>query len=57
MKEWPSRTRTKTGFLNSHLGTFLVVQWLRQWAPTTRGLGLIPSWGTKILHATQHGQK
>ena len=25
-------------------------------ASTLRGTGLIPSWGTKILHAVQHGQ-
>ena len=33
------------------------VQWLRLQASTTTGLGLIPGWVTKILHATQHGQK
>ena len=33
-------------FLNFSLGTFLVVQWLRLWAPEARGLGSIPGQGT-----------
>ena len=40
-----------------NLGTFLVVQWLRSWASTAWGIGSIPGWGTKILHAMQHDQK
>ena len=32
-------------------GTFLVVQWLRLCASTTRDMGLISSQGTKIPHA------
>ena len=39
------------------LGTSLVVQWLRLCASTARGMGSIPGWGTKILHALQCGQK
>lgn len=31
--------------------TFLVVQWFRLHVSTARGLGCIPSQGTKILHA------
>ena len=29
----------------------------RLWASTAGGMGLIPGWGTKIPHATWHGQK
>ena len=29
------------------------VQWLR--TPKAGGMGFIPGWGTKILHATRHG--
>lgn len=39
------------------LGTFLVVQWLRIYAPTGGGLVSIPTRGIKILHATWYGQK
>ena len=38
-------------------GTFLMVQWLRLRVSTTGGTSLIPGQGTKILHATQCGQK
>ena len=34
-----------------HLGTSLVVQWLRLWAPNERKLDSTPGWGTKIPHA------
>ena len=37
--------------------TFLVVQWLRLWAPNAGGTGSITVWGTNILHATQYGQQ
>ena len=40
--------------------TFLVVQWLELCAftvSTAGGMGLIPSWGTKIPHAMCFGQK
>lgn len=32
-------------------GTSVVVQWLVLCASNARGVGLIPSWGTKIAHA------
>ena len=38
-------------------GTSLVVQWLGLRVSTAGGLGSIPGWGTKILQATQCGQK
>ena len=31
-------------------GTSLLVQWLRHCASTAGSVGLIPGWGTKILH-------
>ena len=34
-----------------HQGTSLAVQWLSLRASNTGGAGLIPAWGTKILHA------
>ena len=34
-----------------------MVQWLRICASTAGGLGSVPDWGTKILHATQCRQK
>ena len=37
--------------------TSLMVQWLRLCPSTAGGKGLIPGWGTKILLATQCGQK
>ena len=36
-------------------GTSLVIQWLRHCASTAGGTGLIPGWGTKILHAAHVG--
>ena len=33
-----------------------MAQWLRFHPSNAGGLGLIPGWGTKILHALQHGQ-
>ena len=38
-------------------GNSLVVQWLGLHASTAGGMGSIPGQGTKILYATQHGQK
>ena len=32
-------------------GTSLVIQWVRLYASTAGGMGLIPGWGTKIPHA------
>ena len=37
--------------------TSLVVQWLKLCASNTGGLSLIPSWESKILHDSKHGQK
>ena len=37
--------------------TPLAVQWLRFCAYISGGTGSIPSWGTKIPHDTQCGQK
>ena len=39
------------------LGTFLVFLWLRLFASTSQGMGLITGQGTKIPHAAQHGPK
>ena len=33
-----------------------MIQWLRLHASNAGGMDLIPAWGTKILHATWHGQ-
>ena len=35
------------------LGTSLAVHWLRLHTSTAGGMGSIPGWGTKILHATR----
>ena len=49
----------KTGFILS--SSFMVwglawcVQWLGLHASTAGGVGSIPGWGTKILHAVWHG--
>ena len=34
-----------------------MVQWLRLYTANAGVAALIPGWGTKILHAVQHGQK
>ena len=34
-----------------------MVQWLRPHTSSAGDTGSIPGWGTKIPHATQHGQK
>ena len=39
------------------LRTSLAVQWLRLSAFNARGMGFIPGWETKILHAVQPSQK
>ena len=39
------------------LGTSLVVQWLRLQAPNVGGMGSIPGWGAKVLHAAWRSQK
>ena len=38
-------------------GTSPEVQWLKLHTSTARSMGLIPSWGTKILHAMQQAEK
>ena len=37
--------------------TSLGIQWLRLYAPNAGGMGSIPSWRNKILHATQMAKK
>ena len=37
--------------------TSLVIQWLRFYAPNAGGMGSIPGWKNKILHATQGGEE
>ena len=49
---WPCPSRSET-----HLRDFPGSQWLRHHASTAGPRGSIPSWGTKILHAAQCGQK
>ena len=39
------------------LGTSLTIQWLRLCASNAGGVGSIPGWGAKILHAMQGDQK
>ena len=34
-----------------------MVRWLKVCTANAEGMGLIPGWGTKILYATQCGQK
>ena len=38
-------------------GTSLEVQWLRLRASNAGGAGLIPGWGTKMLHAVRGAAK
>ena len=47
---------TSISIFKSLRGTFLVVQWLRFQVSTAGDAGLIPSWGTKIPHASHHSQ-
>ena len=51
-RKWKNTTKRY-----NHLGTSLAVQWLRLHASTAGGVGLIPCWGTRILHAALRGQK
>ena len=37
-------------------GASLAIPWLELCTSTTGDAGLIPDWGTKILHAVWHGQ-
>ena len=41
----------------SELMNSLVIQWLGLCDSTSGCTGSIPGWGTKILHAVEHGQK
>ena len=54
-----SRKHQKTRLLLkiSKSGVFLVVQWLRLHASTSRGMGLIPGWGTKIPYTVDKKKK
>ena len=54
-----SRKHQKTRLLLkiSKSGVFLVVQWLRLHASTSRGMGLIPGWGTKIPYTVAKKKK
>ena len=47
----------KAGTEVRRLGNSLAVQWLRLCTSTSRGTGLLPGQGTKILQAVRHGQK
>ena len=49
--------RLRKGTRRDRVGTSLADQWLRPYASTAGDMSLIPGWGTKILHATQHCQK
>ena len=46
-----ARRLPKRSILFKSQGTSLVVQWLRRQTPNAVGMGLIPSWGTKIPYA------
>ena len=48
---------SEEGNKNATSGTSLAGQWLKLCASTARGSGPIPGRGTKIAHATRHGQK
>ena len=43
--------------INNNSGNSPAVQWLRLHTSTAGSMDSIPSWGTKISHATWHGQK
>ena len=42
---------------SKHLRELPGVQWLDPHALAAKGPGLIPDWGTRILHVMQYGQK
>ena len=48
---WPSKNTQYP-----RTGTSPAVQWLRLCVPNAGGTGSIPSWGTKVPQAAQHGQ-
>ena len=45
--------RVKSVYMGISIRIFLVVQWLRFYAPSAVHLGSIPSQGTKIPHTAQ----
>lgn len=51
------RSSTKYHLKKTKASTSLAVQWLKLYASTTRGAGLIHGWVMKILHVTWCGQK
>ena len=51
------RKANGNSFLKPHLGTSLVVQWLKLCSSTAGDLGSIPSRGTRILHTIRCGGK
>ena len=52
------RNHSLTCFKNDYdPETSLMVQGSGLYASTARGMGSIPGWGAKILHAMGHGQK
>ena len=53
----PISTVQKLSYLKDYVRNSLVVQWLGLHAFTAEGPGSIPSQGTKIPQARQHGQK
>ena len=46
------RSSIKYHFKKTKARTSLAVQWLKLYASTTRGTGLIHGWVMKILHVT-----
>ena len=56
MNYWKEKVKNQS-HLKSHPRTSLVVQWLRLCTAVAEGMGLIPDWGTKILHLAWCGQK
>ena len=51
LSTWPSASQSMKGRKEGGKGTSLVVQWLRRQASSAGGVGLIPGWGTRIMHA------
>ena len=52
-----TKVSVKTSDRMGEAGNSLAVQWLGLCASTVGGAGSIPGQGTKIPHATWHGQK
>ena len=51
LSTWPSASQSMKERKEGGKGTSLVVQWLRGQASSAGGVGLIPGWGTRIMHA------